>query len=114
MVSPMGSLVFSLLLTLSLCSANALTPAHPPSEVNESVDPYMLGVCEGIASMNMVVTDMQLKRSVKNLLVFSITTSEKTRGDFYCHQCTGLEREDEIIILTSTSDAKIACSEVPQ
>lgn len=110
----MGSFLFSLFLTLSLCSASALTPSAAVAERIEMVDPYMLGVCEGIASVSMTVTDMQLKKYEKNLLVFSITDDEKRRQDFYCFQCSSERAENEMIVLTSVNDAELACSEVPQ
>jgi hypothetical protein len=111
MVSSMGSFLFSLFLTLSNCSANARTPMVPVVASNEVVDPYMLGVCEGIASISMTVTDMQLRRHEKNLMVFSIATDQDLRQDFYCHQCLGQTPEEELIVLTSTVDAQQACSE---
>jgi hypothetical protein len=112
----MASLVFSLFLTLSLCSANAITPNQPadaPTTEAQTaeVDPYMFGVCEGIASISMTVTDMQLQRSEKNLLIFSITSIENKRQNFYCFQCLGEKPEDEIIVLSSVNNALLACSE---
>jgi hypothetical protein len=116
MVSPMASLVFSLFLTLSMCSANAITPSKPAETPTTDVqtvevDPYMFGVCEGIASISMTVRDMQLQRSEKNLLVFSVTTVENHRQNFYCFQCLGEKPEDEIIVLSSVNNAQLACSE---
>ncbi len=107
----MTSLVFSLFLTLSMCSANAITPSQPPDAQTVEVDPYMFGVCEGIASISMTVTDMQLQRSEKNLLVFSIATDGNLRQNFYCFQCQGEKTEDEIIVLSSINNAQLACSE---
>ncbi len=69
----------------------------------------MLGVCEGIASMSMIVTEMQLNRAEKNVMIFSITTEEKIRQDFYCFHCEGAKPEDEIIVLSSLNDEKLAC-----
>lgn len=111
MVSLMASLVFSLFLTLSMCSANAITPSQPADAQTVAVDPYMFGVCEGIASISMTVTDMQLQRSEKNLLIFSIATDQKTRQEFYCFQCVGEKPEEELIVLSSVNSAQIACSE---
>lgn len=91
--------------------ANAITPSQPPDAQTVEVDPYMFGVCEGIASISMTVTDMQLQRSEKNLLIFSITTDQKTRKEFYCFQCESEKPENEIIVLSSVNNAQLACSE---
>jgi hypothetical protein len=107
----MTSLVFSLFLNLSMCLANSITPSQPPDTQAVEVDPYMFGVCEGIASVSMTVTDMQLQRSEKDLLIFSILTDQKKRQVFYCFQCTGEKPEDEIIVLSSKENAQLACSE---